>query len=139
MTMISVVPKSPILHHGLLSVLHEEGIDIATVTPVLVLVTHGEHGGLAERVAEAILRHEPEDDPRPALHPDLSARENEVLQRIADGLTQQQIAQSMGISRHTVDTYLRRVRAKLGLGNKAELTRTALLGSPLPKASPTLG
>ncbi|GAA3220868.1 helix-turn-helix domain-containing protein [Nonomuraea helvata] len=128
MTMISIVPKSPILHRGLLDVLHEEGIDFAAITPVLVLVADGEHGGLAERVAEAILRQEPAEDRPPARHPDLSARENEVLQRVADGLTQQQIARSMGISRHTVDTYLRRVRAKLGLGNKAELTRAAVLG-----------
>jgi len=27
-----------------------------------------------------------------------------------------------------VDTYVKRIRAKLGVGNKAELTRAALLG-----------
>lgn len=58
----------------------------------------------------------------------LSKREYEVLRQIADGRTQGQIARSLGISQHTVDSYLRRVRAKLGLGNKAELTRAAVLG-----------
>ncbi|MEO3798438.1 helix-turn-helix transcriptional regulator [Nonomuraea sp. B1E8] len=132
MTIISVVSPSPILTRGLSEVLHEEGIDAATITPVLLLVSGGEHGELIERVVGVI--QEAVEDPPPH-HPDLSIRENEVLQRVADGLTQQQIAQSLGISRHTVDTYLRRIRTKLGLGNKAELTRAAMLGH---RAEPTL-
>lgn len=59
----------------------------------------------------------------------LSWREQEVLRGIAHGLTHDQVARRLGISRHTVDTYVRRVRSKLGAGNKAELTRIALLGS----------
>lgn len=58
----------------------------------------------------------------------LSARETQVLRQIAHGLTHAQIAVRLGISPHTVDTYVRRIRAKLGVGNKAELTRAALLG-----------
>ncbi|MEW9552458.1 LuxR family transcriptional regulator [Nonomuraea sp. NPDC050783] len=128
MTMIAIVPNSPILHRGLMDVLQEQGVDIAAITPVVVVVADGERGGLIEGIVDALQRRKPAPDQPPVRHPDLSGRENEVLQRVADGLTQQQIAQSMGISRHTVDTYLRRVRTKLGLGNKAELTRTAVLG-----------
>ncbi|MFB9907597.1 helix-turn-helix transcriptional regulator [Allokutzneria oryzae] len=62
----------------------------------------------------------------PVGHEELSRRETEVLSHIADGKTHDQIARSMGISRHTVDTYVKRVRKKLSLGNKAELTRAAL-------------
>lgn len=58
----------------------------------------------------------------------LSMREYQVLRQIAEGRTQGQIARALGISHHTVDSYLRRIRAKLGLGNKAELTRAAMLG-----------
>ncbi|MFC4015610.1 response regulator transcription factor [Nonomuraea purpurea] len=58
----------------------------------------------------------------------LSEREKQVLRRISQGLTHGQIATRLGISRHTVDTYVKRIRAKLGAGNKAELTRAALLG-----------
>ncbi|MDX2650562.1 LuxR C-terminal-related transcriptional regulator [Streptomyces sp. PA03-1a] len=32
----------------------------------------------------------------------------------------------MGLSKHTVDAYLRRIRAKLGIYSTAELTRTAI-------------
>lgn len=58
----------------------------------------------------------------------LSMREYQVLRQIADGRTQTQIARALGISYHTVDSYIRRIRSKLGLGNKAELTRAAMLG-----------
>ncbi|WP_369174188.1 LuxR C-terminal-related transcriptional regulator [Streptomyces sp. R28] len=57
----------------------------------------------------------------------LSAREEQVLSQISRGLTHGQIATRLGISPHTVDTYVKRIRAKLGVGNKAELTRVALL------------
>jgi DNA-binding CsgD family transcriptional regulator len=60
--------------------------------------------------------------------PVLSPRERQVLRYIAAGLTHSQIASRLAISHHTVDTYVRRIRSKLGLGNKAELTRAALLG-----------
>lgn len=57
----------------------------------------------------------------------LSEREEQVLRQISRGLTHGQIATRLGISPHTVDTYVKRIRAKLGVGNKAELTRAALL------------
>lgn len=59
----------------------------------------------------------------------LSPRELQVLRQVSRGLTHTQIANRLGISRHTVDTYVKRIRSKLGLGNKAELTRAAILGS----------
>jgi len=59
----------------------------------------------------------------------LSDREHEVLQHIAAGLTHGQTAHRLGISPHTVDTHIRRIRAKLGAGNKAQLTRAALVRS----------
>jgi DNA-binding NarL/FixJ family response regulator len=62
------------------------------------------------------------------LGPNLSEREEQVLSQISHGLTHGQIATRLGISPHTVDTYVKRIRAKLGAGNKAELTRAALLG-----------
>lgn len=57
----------------------------------------------------------------------LSPRERSVLAHISRGLTHDQIARRLGISRHTVDTYVKRARAKMKLGNKAELTRSMLL------------
>jgi len=58
----------------------------------------------------------------------LSPREQQVLHQIARGLTHGQTASRLAISRHTVDTYVKRIRTKLVLGNKADLTRAALTG-----------
>ncbi|MEU4822772.1 MULTISPECIES: response regulator transcription factor [Actinomadura] len=62
----------------------------------------------------------------PAATDQLSLREQQVLDCIANGYTHGQIARHLGISRHTVDTYVKRIRGKLNLGNKAELTRAAV-------------
>jgi DNA-binding NarL/FixJ family response regulator len=62
-----------------------------------------------------------------AAGPALSARESQVLVHVARGLTHGQIATRLGISPHTVDTYVKRIRTKHGIGNKAELTRFALV------------
>jgi DNA-binding NarL/FixJ family response regulator len=56
----------------------------------------------------------------------LSKREREALCYIARGFTHQQAARRMGVSKATVDTYVARIRAKLRLGNKAELALAAL-------------
>ncbi|MFI6893876.1 response regulator transcription factor [Streptomyces sp. NPDC050256] len=61
----------------------------------------------------------------------LSPREQEVLHFIASGMTHAQVARRIGISSHTVDTYVKRVRSKFSVGNKAELTRIALGLIPL--------
>jgi DNA-binding NarL/FixJ family response regulator len=58
----------------------------------------------------------------------LSQRELEVIQQIASGLTHRQIASRLAISHNTVDTYVKRIRSKMNLGNKAQLTRAAVLG-----------
>jgi len=56
----------------------------------------------------------------------LAPREIETLRWIAIGLTHAQIATRMGLSPATVNTYAKRIRAKLNVRNKAELTRMAI-------------
>jgi DNA-binding CsgD family transcriptional regulator len=56
----------------------------------------------------------------------LSTRERQVLHHFAQGCTYLQIAHRLGITAYTVDTYLRRIRAKTGAINAAELTRLAV-------------
>lgn len=56
----------------------------------------------------------------------LSPREREVLRHLVEGCTHDQAAQRIGISQHTVDTYVKRIRSKLGAHNKAQLVRAAL-------------
>ncbi|MEU7067866.1 response regulator transcription factor [Streptomyces sp. NPDC053429] len=58
--------------------------------------------------------------------PALAPREQEALRHIAAGCTYLQTARHMGLSKHTVDAYLRRIRAKLGINSTAEMTRLAI-------------
>ena len=56
----------------------------------------------------------------------LTEREVETLRFVAQGLTHGQIGRRMGLTESTVNTYVKRLRAKLNTGNKAELTRRAI-------------
>ncbi|WP_327302213.1 helix-turn-helix transcriptional regulator [Streptomyces sp. NBC_01298] len=62
--------------------------------------------------------------PAPQL-PALTPREHEVLAYLAQGHTYRMIACQMGLSPHTVDTYLRRLRSKTGSANRTQLTHIA--------------
>ncbi|MCO5974916.1 response regulator transcription factor [Actinoallomurus soli] len=57
--------------------------------------------------------------------PALARREVETLRWLAAGLTHRQIARRMALTEATVSTYVKRIRSKLGVGNKADLTRKA--------------
>jgi len=45
---------------------------------------------------------------------------------VAEGLSNQQVATRMFLSRHTVDFHLRHIFRKLGIGSRVVLTRIAL-------------
>ena len=56
----------------------------------------------------------------------LSDREGEVLRLIAEGLSYKEMADRLGISVKTVETYRERIKEKLSLHSRAELVRYAL-------------
>jgi DNA-binding NarL/FixJ family response regulator len=56
----------------------------------------------------------------------ISKREKEVMLLVADGLSNREIAQTLGLSEHTVKNYIFRMFEKLGVYNRVELVRYAL-------------
>lgn len=58
--------------------------------------------------------------------PSLTRRESEILQKIADGKTSQEIADLLFISPRTVDTHRANLIQKLGVKNSAGLVRYAI-------------
>jgi DNA-binding CsgD family transcriptional regulator len=51
----------------------------------------------------------------------LSPRELQVVHYLAEGLTNREIGERLGLSRHTVKNYLLKIFDKLGVSNRVEL------------------
>jgi two-component system, NarL family, response regulator NreC len=68
----------------------------------------------------------------------LTGREREVMGRVAEGFTNSQIAQELGLGIKSIETYRSRLMEKLGLTSRSDLVRFALecgvlaAGKPAP-------
>lgn len=106
------------------------------------MIQHGASGYLVksasrEEIEEAILSvyegrlymsldlHLSGADKREMKSPVLTSREKEVLQLIADGLTNVQIAEKLFLSMHTVDSHRKNLLTKFDVKNTALLIRMA--------------
>ncbi|MBL8682312.1 MAG: response regulator transcription factor [Myxococcales bacterium] len=73
--------------------------------------------------------HEPERAPASARSDALTPREAEVLQLLAEGLANKEIAARLGISDHTVKFHVNALMAKLGVQSRTEaVVRAARMG-----------
>ena len=66
----------------------------------------------------------------------LTAREREVMVRVAEGYTNSQIAEELRLGVKSVETYRARVMDKLGLASRADLVRFALESGVLVPGKP---
>lgn len=66
---------------------------------------------------------------RPAAPARLSPAENRVAMLFSAGMSQKEVARALGVSEHTVRTQLKSSYSKLGVHDKAELTRYVVLNS----------
>ncbi|MBW7460710.1 response regulator transcription factor, partial [Paenibacillus sepulcri] len=64
----------------------------------------------------------------------LTVREREVLERVASGSSNRQIAEDCGISENTVKNHLKNILQKLHLDNRVQLTRYAMEKGLLPRS-----
>jgi two-component system, NarL family, nitrate/nitrite response regulator NarL len=67
-----------------------------------------------------------ETAPPRAVHDSLTAREHEVVQLMAEGLSNKQIADRLGISSHTAKFHVNAVLAKLDASTRTEAVVRAL-------------
>jgi DNA-binding NarL/FixJ family response regulator len=65
----------------------------------------------------------------------LSKRELEVVRSLAEGLTNREIAERLGLSQHTIKNYLFRVYDKLGVSSRLELLFMTLTQAGAPQAA----
>lgn len=75
-------------------------------------------GGVAARVLGALTETRPQADHR---HPDLTDRETEVLQLLADAWSNPRIAHELGLSAKTVQNHVSRILTKLQARDRVEL------------------
>ncbi len=80
---------------------------------------------LAKLLVKDYLSQEREQENKPALD-GLTEREQEVLTRLADGATNDEIAASLVISPKTVERHRENIMRKLNLHSRAELVRYAI-------------
>jgi len=81
---------------------------------------------LSPSVARKALQHfQPAPSQQPAL---LSAREQEVLHLLVDGLSEKQIAARLALAPDTVHTYVKRLYEKLRVRSRSELLSRAMKG-----------
>ncbi len=92
--------------------------------PELLVRVHQGETVLSDEAREALAAGAP--------RPELSVRERQVLDLAASGLTDEAIARRLGVSRHTIRTYLTRLFGKLGAANRAEAVALAARGDVLP-------
>lgn len=64
----------------------------------------------------------------------LSERELEVVHSLAEGLTNREIGERLGLSRHTVKNYLFRVFDKVGVSSRMELLHLTMRQLPPPRS-----
>jgi two-component system, NarL family, nitrate/nitrite response regulator NarL len=83
--------------------------------------------GLSEHLARAMRRR---DEPRSADQPRFTPREKEVLDLIAEGLNNKQIARRLDLSEGTVKVHVKHLLKKLGLRSRLEAALWAVEHQP---------
>lgn len=81
---------------------------------------------LSAEVTSGVVENALREGLRGSVYEILGAREREVLQLLAEGLTSSEIAQRLHVSTSTVETHRRNLMRKLDLHNVAELTKYAV-------------
>lgn len=101
----------------------------AADTELITAIRTVARGGMLSSISTVTLARRTEATACPGGRPAvdaLSEREREVLAFIAQGLTNRQIADKLFLSVKTVESYRARLMAKLGLHDRAELTRFSM-------------
>jgi len=122
---------------GYVRIFVDEGVQMARL--LYESVDQGESPAYANRLLAAF----PLADPKPAASPEgavaplgllepLSEREIEVLQQIAQGLTNREIANRLYLSLHTVKAHTRNIFGKLGVHNRTRAVSQARALGILP-------
>ena len=98
----------------------------ALVDAVRAILRHGAYISERMRPAADLVESAGQKRTRRAVHGPLTPREREVLQLLAEGRANKEIATALGITTKTVETHRARIMAKLELHSMSDLVRYAI-------------
>jgi DNA-binding NarL/FixJ family response regulator len=104
----------------------------ADILATMRRVLEGEAFFNAELVARLLRRVATRPAPPASVLDGLTGREREVLAKVAEGLTNKEIARRFGIAPGTVKIHVERIIAKLGVGDRTQAAVLAARGGLLP-------
>ena len=94
------------------------------------------HSPISSRIARLLVRRlsgKETNELSVSVPSDLTAREMEILNAVARGLTYEEIASSLEISRHTVPVHIRNIYRKLSVNNRSQAVFEARERGILPR------
>ena len=125
---VVVVAQDPSRRRTLIQRVEEVGWTVRADVPAEADLTPEDLEGVAVLIVDAgdahrtLLRAEPSSN----LVDPLTSREREVLEQMAAGLSNRQIAAALDISEHTVKFHVSAVLGKLGVSSRAAAIRHAM-------------
>ena len=125
---VVVVASDPSRRRALIQRVEEAGWTVRADVPAEADLTPEDLDGVAVLIVDTADAHRtsPRVDQSHDLVDPLTSREREVLERMADGLSNRQIAAALDISEHTVKFHVSAVLGKLGVSSRSAAIRHAM-------------
>jgi ATP/maltotriose-dependent transcriptional regulator MalT len=122
---VVVVARDPARRRALIQRAEEAGWTVRADVPTEAALSPEDLDGVAALVLDSHDAHatsNPADAERDLLEP-LTSREQDVLEQMAAGLSNRQIAHVLGISEHTVKFHVSAILGKLGVSSRSAAIR----------------
>ena len=125
---VVVVARDPARRRTLIQRAEDAGWTVRADVPTEAVLSPEDLDGVAALVIDA--RDSPaistRGDDAPDLLEPLTSREHDVLEQMAAGLSNRQIASVLGISEHTVKFHVSAILSKLGVASRSAAIRHAM-------------
>lgn len=125
---VVVIARDPLRRRALIQEAESAGWTVRADVPAEASLSAEDLDGVAALIVDvhdARVDDHGGDDEAPLLEP-LTAREQDVLEHIAAGLSNREIASALGISEHTVKFHVSALLGKLGVTSRAAAIRHAV-------------
>jgi len=121
---VLVVARDPARRQALIQRVEEAGWTVRADVPTEAALSPEDLDGVAAVLIDARDTHvtNRSDEAQDLTEP-LTAREQEVLEQMAAGLSNRQIAHALGISEHTVKFHVSAILGKLGVSSRSAAIR----------------